>query len=166
MVLLFVLFLGNHLAGEFHFGLLKQEKLFLGENLGELIKRVKENELKVTGCERRVECRMGLGLPDVKDKDGNVKQRDMVGYIDMTLEDSKGHPVVFDFKWTSWTKGYQDKLTENRSTQLELYRMMLGQETRNGVERVAYFLMPEGRLYRMPALCSFRRKTSVIRQVP
>lgn len=115
--------------------------------LVKLLDILKENELKVTGCERRVECRMGLGLPDVKDKDGNVKQRDMVGYIDMTLEDSKGHPVVFDFKWTSWTKGYQDKLTENRSTQLELYRMMLGQETRNGVERVAYFLMPEGRLY-------------------
>ena len=90
---------------------------------------------------------MGLGLPQVLDKEGNVKERDMVGFIDMTLEDKDGHPVVFDFKWTTWAKGYQDKLSENRSIQLELYRMMLGREKKDEVKRVAYFLMPEARLY-------------------
>ncbi|MBQ3930465.1 MAG: PD-(D/E)XK nuclease family protein [Paludibacteraceae bacterium] len=115
--------------------------------LVKLLEILKDNKLKVTECERRVGCRMGLGLPMATDNDGNVLQRDMTGVIDMTLEDSDGHPVVFDFKWTSWAKGYQDKLTENRSTQLELYRMMLGRETKDDVKRVAYFLMPEGRLY-------------------
>lgn len=90
---------------------------------------------------------MDFGLPKATDKDGNIKDRDMVGFIDMTLEDKDGHPVVFDFKWTTWAKGYQDKLSENRSVQLELYRMMLGREKKDEVERVAYFLMPEARLY-------------------
>ena len=115
--------------------------------LDNLIEILKANELKVTGCERYVECKIGLGLPQATDKDGNIKERDMLGYIDMTLEDKDGHPVVFDFKWTTWVKGYQEKLTENRSVQLEFYRMMLGREKKDKVERVAYFLMPQGRLY-------------------
>jgi hypothetical protein len=90
---------------------------------------------------------MGLGLPKAIGEDGNEKERDMLGFIDMTLEDSEGHPVVIDFKWTSWAKGYQNKLTDNRSVQLELYRMMLGKEKKDAVRRVAYFLMPEARLY-------------------
>lgn len=115
--------------------------------LDTLLEILKENELKVTGCEPFVECKMNLGLPQAFDKDGNIKERDMVGFIDMTLEDKDGHPVVFDFKWTTWAKGYQDKLSENRSVQLELYRMMLGCEKKDDVKRVAYFLMPEARLY-------------------
>lgn len=115
--------------------------------LDTLLEILKENELKVTGCEPYVECMMGLDLPQALDKEGNVKERDMVGFIDMTLEDKDGHPVVFDFKWTTWAKGYQDKLSENRSVQLELYRMMLGREKKDEVKRVAYFLMPEARLY-------------------
>ena len=126
------------------------EKLFneqLRSCLNTLLEILKENELKVTGCELDVECQMKLGLPKAKDKEGNIKNRDMVGTIDMTLEDKNGHPVVFDFKWTTWAKGYQDKLSENRSVQLELYRMMLGREKKYGEKRVAYFLMPEARLY-------------------
>ena len=126
------------------------EKLFneqLRSCLSTLLEILKENELKVTGCESYVECQMKLGLPKAKDKEGKIKNRDMVGTIDMTLEDKDGHPVVFDFKWTTWAKGYQDKLTENRSVQLELYRMMLGREKKDKVKRVAYFLMPEARLY-------------------
>ena len=115
--------------------------------LDTLLEILKENELKVTGCEPHVECQMNLGLPKATDKEGNIKERDMVGFIDMTLEDKDGHPVVFDFKWTTWAKGYQDKLSENRSIQLELYRMMLGREKKDEVKRVAYFLMPEARLY-------------------
>ena len=126
------------------------EKLFyeqLRSCLNALLEILKENELKVTGCESYVECQMGLGLPKAIDKDGNVLKRDMLGFIDMTLEDKDGHPVVFDFKWTTWAKGYKDKLSENRSVQLEFYRMLLGSEKKNEVKRVAYFLMPEARLY-------------------
>ena len=77
----------------------------------------------------------------------NDKEWDMVGYIDMTLEDENHHPIVFDFKWTSSKSYYRDLLAANRSTQLELYRTMLGSEKRDAVERTAYFLMPEGHLY-------------------
>lgn len=127
-----------------------QEKLLheqLRNCLDTLLEILKENKLKVTGCELCVECQMDLGLPKATNKQGNMNERDMIGVIDMTLEDKDGHPVVFDFKWTTWAKGYQDKLSENRSVQLELYRMMLGREKKDEVKRVAYFLMPEGRLY-------------------
>lgn len=115
--------------------------------LDSLLEILKENELKVTGCELNVECQMNLGLPKATDKEGDIKERDMVGFIDMTLEDKDGHPIVFDFKWTTWANGYQEKLSENRSVQLELYRMMLGRKKKDEVKRVAYFLMPEARLY-------------------
>ena len=119
--------------------------------LDTLLEILKDNELKVTGCEHYVESQMNLGLPKTTDNEGNVKDRDMLGFIDMTLEDKDGHPVVFDFKWTTWAKGYQDKLNENRSVQLELYRWMLSHEKKDQVERVAYFLMPEARLYSQEA---------------
>lgn len=115
--------------------------------LDSLLEILKDNELKVTGCERYVEMDMKLGLPKTLDENGNPKASDMLGFIDMTLEDRDGHPVVFDFKWTTWAKGYQNKLEQNRSVQLELYRQMLGQTKKDEVKRVAYFLMPEARLY-------------------
>lgn len=114
--------------------------------LNTLVEIIKDNDLKVTGCERHVEGKLVLNLPMAYDKDGNVKERDIVGFIDMTLEDKDGHPVVFDFKWSRWD-GYKWKLMDNRSVQLELYRWMLGKEQRDEVKRVAYFLMPEARLY-------------------
>lgn len=115
--------------------------------LDTLLEILKDNDLKVTGCEQYVQADLNLGLPDASDKEEYARERDVLGFIDMTLEDAEGYPVVFDFKWTTWAKGYQDKLESNRSVQLELYRIMLGQKTRNEVRRVAYFLMPEARLY-------------------
>lgn len=115
--------------------------------LDTLLEILKDNDLKVTGCEQYVQANLKLGLPDAFDKEENKGKRDVLGFIDMTLEDAEGYPVVFDFKWTTWAKGYQDKLESNRSVQLELYRIMLGQKERNEVRRVAYFLMPESRLY-------------------
>ena len=112
-----------------------------------LLSILKENDLKVTDCEHRVESQMDLGLPHTLDKEGNVKERDIIGVIDMTLEDKDGSPVLFDFKWTKSSKVYQNKLTENRSVQLEVYRWMLSREKNTRVKRVAYFLMPEARLY-------------------
>ena len=108
---------------------------------------LKDNGLKVTGCERKVEGQLNLNLPKSVDKDGNERNRDVEGRIDMTLEDNDGHPVVFDFKWTTRAKDYRTKLSENRSVQLELYRWMLGREQKDDVKRVAYFLMPDGRLF-------------------
>ena len=94
-----------------------------------LLEILQMNELKVTGCEYR------------------LKVADVLGVIDMTLEDNNGHPVVFDFKWTTWTKGYQEILTKNRSIQLEYYRWMLQCDQKDEVKRVAYFIMPDAKLY-------------------
>jgi hypothetical protein len=116
--------------------LLKEQ---LRKCLDVLVEIIRENNLTVTGCERQVKTDMGLI--------DNSKQWDMIGYIDMTLEDEQQHPVVFDFKWTSSKAYYHDLLAANRSTQLELYRAMLGAEKHNVVKRTAYFLMPEGHLY-------------------
>ena len=98
-------------------------------SLGALLEILKDNNLKVVGCEKFVE------------------RDDVIGYIDMTLEDSKGTPIVFDFKWTTRTKTYQDMLQQNRSVQLEFYRWMLGHQEGKKVDKVAYFLMPDCRLY-------------------
>ena len=104
-----------------------------------LLEIIRDNHLTVTGCEHMIKKDMGLLHND--------KEWDMLGYIDMTLEDENHHPVVFDFKWTSSKSYYRDLLTANRSVQLELYRTMLSAEKRDNVERTAYFLMPEGHLY-------------------
>ena len=104
-----------------------------------LLAIIRDNRLTVTGCEHVVTMDMKMLE--------NGKNWDMKGYIDMTLEDENHHPIVFDFKWTSSKSYYRDLLAANRSTQLELYRTMLGSEKRDAVERTAYFLMPEGHLY-------------------
>ncbi len=116
--------------------LLKEQ---LRKCLDVLLSIIRDNRLTVTGCEHPVTKDMNMLKND--------KGWDMKGYIDMTLEDENHHPVVFDFKWTSSKIYYRDLLTKNRSTQLELYRAMLGAEKRDSVERTAYFLMPEGHLY-------------------
>lgn len=121
--------------------LLKEQ---LKKCLNILLQILRDNHLVVTGCEHLVTKDMKL-LPSNDDYD-------MKGYIDMTLEDENHHPVVFDFKWTT-SKGtskdgyYRKLLEDNRSIQLELYRYMLSAETRDDVERTAYFLMPEAHLY-------------------
>ena len=99
-----------------------------------LLTILRENRLTVTGCEQRITKDMGM----IKTEEG----WDMIGFIDMTLEDENHHPVIFDFKWTSSKSYYRDLLEANRSIQLELYRTMLSAEKRDAVERVAYFLMP------------------------
>ena len=121
--------------------LLKEQ---LHKCLDVLLQILRDNKLVVTGCEHLVTKEMKM-LP-------NDNGYDMKGFIDMTLEDENHHPVVFDFKWTT-SKGtskdgyYRKLLEENRSVQLELYRYMLSAETRDDVERTAYFLMPEAHLY-------------------
>lgn len=115
--------------------------------LDALLEVIEVNELKVTGCEKSVDAFMDLGLPQAKDSKGNVLHRDVIGFIDMTLEDKHGNPVVFDFKWTTWSNGYQEYLQQNRSVQLEFYRCMLGLNVGKEVMKTAYFLMPYARLF-------------------
>ena len=131
----------------------KLERKLLNEQLQEqlaiLLEIVEENHLEVTGCE--YSCRASANLLGPKDS----QEPDLSGKIDMTLGDENHHPVVFDFKWTSSRHYYQDLLSGNRSVQLELYRWMLTQEKKDLVERTAYFIMPEGRLYSKEAFSGY-----------
>ena len=126
-----------------------EEKL-LREQLREcchtIVDVLTQNHLMVMGCEQFVESTMNLDLPVEHDDDGNPMQRDMLGYIDLILEDEAGVPVVFDFKWIreSSTKYYAKTVRENRSIQLALYRHMLSEALAKQVKKVAYFLMPQG----------------------
>ena len=115
-------------------------KRSLRKCLDKLVTILINNSLSVTACERMVMNNMELGLTN------DAGDNDLLGYIDMTLLDRDGKPVVFDFKWTSSKKYYQSLLEENRSVQLELYRWMLGKEEGQSGVRVGYFVMPEGQL--------------------
>ncbi len=112
----------------------------LATSLQNLVDIIGQNRLKVTACEHKVIGHLGV-LSTKKE------ENDVLGYIDMALEDENRHPVVFDFKWTSSSKYYQGLLTKNESIQLQLYRRMLSDECRDEAQRVGYFLMPEARLY-------------------
>ena len=109
-----------------------------------LLDILKQNQLKVTGCERYISDFMHLGLPENPKEE---TKKDVLGYIDMTLEDEVGNAVVFDFKWTNSRNYYQNLLIQNRSVQLELYRSMLAHSLGRVVSKVGYFLMPQGYLY-------------------
>lgn len=94
---------------------------------------IKENGLSVVGCEQY--CQHSEKNSDK-----------IVGFMDMTLEDATGNPVVFDFKWTSSKSYYNGLLEKNRSIQLEIYRYLLSQSSQKNV-KAAYFLMPQAHLF-------------------
>ena len=72
----------------------------------------------------------------------------------MILEDSDGHPVIFDLKWSSYPRKFRETLEQNNSIQLEFYRRMLNdlhhEEAKKdnvafkSVQKVAYYVMPQG----------------------
>lgn len=105
-----------------------------------LISIMKDNGLKVIGCESKLQNRIGL--------DDDVCQDPILsGMMDMVLVDNNNHRVIFDFKWTSSRNYYSNLLKENKAWQLALYAEMLTKETKERVGRTAYFLMPQGRLF-------------------
>ena len=112
----------------------------LKECIKRLISIMTDNGLQVSGCESKLKNKIGL--------DDDVCQDPILsGMMDMELVDNNNHRVIFDFKWTSSKKYYSDLLKENKAWQLALYAEMLTKETNDSVERTAYFLMPQGRLY-------------------
>ena len=118
---------------------LRQLRQRLRECVNHLIDILEKNNLNVVSCE--AEKNQKLGFWDDED------DIDICGYVDCQLKDNEGNPVVFDFKWTSSKKYYQSLLQENRSIQLAIYRALINEESSRKVQRLAYFLMPEGRLY-------------------
>ncbi len=65
--------------------------------------------------------------------------------IDLLLENRKGEYVVFDLKW-SYSKDYAERLEENTSVQLELYRQAIKAAGERGVAAVGYYMMPRKQL--------------------
>ena len=59
----------------------------------------------------------------------------------MLLEDTEGNPYIFDFKWSS-SDNYGNKLKENRSVQLALYKELIEQQENKKGKAVAYYLLP------------------------
>ena len=117
---------------------LRQLRLRLRECVNHLMDILEVNHLSVVECE--AEKNQKLGFLDADDID-------ISGFIDCQLKDKDGNPVVFDFKWTSSKSFHINLLKENRSIQLAIYRELINKESDKEVEKVAYFLMPEGRLY-------------------
>lgn len=97
---------------------------------------IEANQLTLVTCEQKEMKDLGL--------EGGV---DVVGYIDMLLEDASKKPVIFDLKWTSSKDKYQNCVKDNRAMQLAMYKAMLLQhEEYPEAARTAYFVMPTGRL--------------------
>lgn len=120
------------------------DTISLGEQLRECLEALREiialNHLEVTDCEKSVSSSLTL-LDEESDED------DVSGFIDMTLRDTTdGSNVIFDFKWTRSPNRYRSTLLDNRSIQLELYKQILTNIEHKRVSRVAYFIMPAGRL--------------------
>lgn len=98
------------------------------------------NHLEVTACEKEIST--SLALLDMKSDEDDIR-----GDIDMTLVDTRdGSNVIFDFKWTDNVKTFKEKLAKNEAIQLELYKQMLTNVTHKKVSKVAYFIMPAGKL--------------------
>lgn len=122
---------------------LQQFKKQLSASLEGLLKGISENKLHVVACEKSV------GYQQEKDSDkvirhGFIGDLDTKGFIDMQLEDPEGNPYIFDFKWTTSDRHAQ-KLKENKSIQLALYKELIEQETKRKVKAVAYYLLPLAR---------------------
>ena len=128
-----------------------EEKL-LRDQLRASVKRLADvmsaNGLLVKECELEVEDYLGFGLPERKNSEEGTRS-DLLGFLDMELEDENKIPVIFDFKWINYNseRYYRGLLEDNRSIQLAMYRRMLSDLRHENVRRTAYFLMPMGKLY-------------------
>lgn len=122
---------------------LQQFKKQLSASLEGLLKGISENKLHVVACEKSV------GYQQEKDSDkvirhGFIGELDTKGFIDMQLEDPEGNLYIFDFKWTTSDR-HSQKLKENKSIQLALYKELIEQETKRKVKAAAYYLLPLAR---------------------
>ena len=122
---------------------LQQFKKQLSASLEGLLKGISENKLHVVACEKSV------GYQQEKDSDkvirhGLIGELDTKGFIDMQLEDPEENPYIFDFKWTTSDR-HSQKLKENKSIQLALYKELIEQETKRKVKAAAYYLLPLAR---------------------
>ncbi|MCR5762705.1 MAG: PD-(D/E)XK nuclease family protein [Treponema sp.] len=119
---------------------LQKFKKQLSASLEGLLKGISENNLHVVACEKSVGYLREKNSEKVI-RHGSLGELDIKGFIDMQLEDSEGNPYIFDFKWTMSDR-YAQKLKENKSVQLALYKKLVEQEAKRKVKAVAYYLLP------------------------
>ena len=100
--------------------------------LKKLLEVIKDNNLVVYATENRFSS-VDVSLYD---------DTPINGSIDMVLENRDGDLYIFDFKWSSSFSYYRNRISDNLSIQLELYRTALEKETNKKVVVVSYVLLP------------------------
>lgn len=100
--------------------------------LRKLLGIIRKNNLKVAATEKYFNG-VDVGLSD---------NTPINGSIDMVLENEKGELCIFDFKASSSFGYYREKIEQNLSIQLELYREALEKISGRTVALVAYILLP------------------------
>lgn len=98
-----------------------------------LVKLLEGNNLHVLACEPWLENTQ-------MDFEGGIK---IGGYADMILADEQNNPIIFDFKWTGKEQSFKQKIAENKSIQLELYKYLTKDFAGSEAQAVAYVILPE-----------------------
>lgn len=112
-------------------------RINLKESILSLIAIMEHLALTPVGCE--------VTLP-AEDKELSLEGIGAFGArVDLLLKNKRGEYVVFDLKW-SYSKDYAEKLEENTSIQLELYRQAIKVAEGRGVAAIGYYMMPRKQL--------------------
>lgn len=111
----------------------------LKESMLALIDIMEHEKLTPEGCE--------IGFPE---KNEDVVKLDTIqdfgARIDLLLKNESDQYVIFDFKW-SYGKQFEDKLKEDLSIQLDLYKQAVTKTYKDKtVAGVGYYLMPKKQL--------------------
>jgi hypothetical protein len=111
----------------------------LKESMLALIDIMEIKRLKLEGCE--------IGFPERKEDVVKLDTiQDFGARIDLLLKNESGQYVIFDFKW-SYSKQFEEKLQDDLSIQLELYKQAVTKTyTDKKVVGVGYYLMPKKQL--------------------
>ena len=73
------------------------------------------------------------------------------GYVDLLLEDKKGNLVIFDLKWSTQRKDYEQAIKKRgEAYQLYMYKHAVEAQTHKTVAWYAYYLFPLKELYTEP----------------
>ena len=117
-----------------------------------LLNIIRKNNLKVVATEH------GFTNVNAGFSDG----RTIKGSIDMVLENERGELYIFDFKTSQSFSYYREKIKQNLSTQLELYREALRKTTGKKVVLVAYILLPSLSVFTSGKLLGCRSGLEVV----
>ncbi|MBI9080813.1 MAG: PD-(D/E)XK nuclease family protein [Pseudodesulfovibrio sp.] len=109
----------------------EQFRSLLLRAVSDLFERIENTKLSVLESERRVE----------RTDENGQKYR---GYIDISLEDSKGNPVVWDMKWAWSSKRRREELEKGLALQLAAYCWLLDSDDKSSFG--AYYMLAQTEL--------------------